>query len=116
MKKLRKIIFALSFSFVIGLASICSIFAAATETYKDYSAVAGGTITAYATYYQSGDRRWSITWAHTLTSYNNVKASGVTTYREWKEEHEYLVGGQLYKVDYSYITTKLGSHLFTFTR
>lgn len=116
MKKVKNIIFALSCVFAIGIMSMTSTFAAVTEHYTQSATVSGGKITAHATYYQSGDKRWSILWSHSLSNYNNVKSSGVKTIREWKDEHTFIVGGQLYKVDFSYMTTNLGSHTFTFTR
>lgn len=116
MKKANKIIFALLCVFTIGAVSLNSAFAAVTEHYSQSATVSGGKITAHATYYQSGDKRWSVIWAHLLSNYNNVKSSGVKTIREWKDEYTYIVGGQLYKVDYSYMTINLGSHTFTFKR
>lgn len=116
MNYFKKLTIPLFCSIMIGIVSISPAFAAVTEKYTKSAQVTGGKITAYATYYASGDKRWSVTWSHLLSDYNNTKSSGVKTTREWKTENEYIVGGQLYKVDWSYNTINLGQHTFTFNR
>lgn len=107
--KFKRIIFLVACFAVLVTGAISSVDAASKS-----KKVAGGTIIAYANYHTSGNKRWTYYWAHTLDSYNNVKASGVTTYREFIDENELFIGGQLYKVDFGYNTTKLGTADFIF--
>lgn len=96
--------------FAVIVAGAISSVDAASKSKK----VSGGTIIAYANYYSSGNKRWTYYWAHTLDSYNNVRASSVTTYREFIDENELFIGEQLYKVDFGYNTTKIETADFIF--
>lgn len=112
----KKIFVTLLCVLLIDLSSSNVVNAAATEKYSQSQAVSGGKINSYATYYDSGSTRWSYSWSCTLNNYTNVKSSYVATTREWMDEYELIVGGQIVKLDYNYVTTKLGSHEFFYSR
>lgn len=93
------------------LAGTMSSIDAATQSRK----VGGGTIHAFASY-SGTKKKWSYNFGSELDNYSGVKAHGVSTYREYIDENELFIGGQLYKVNFNYNTTYLGTADFTFRR
>lgn len=114
MKKFRKVLLSLVCALIIGGGIVSSVNAA---SYSKTATVSGGKIYAYATYHETGNTRWSHSYGSTLNSYTNVKSSGVNDYKSPViTDNKLTLYAQLYKVDYSYNTTKLGTNTFTFTR
>ena len=96
----------------LGIACSGIISSSAAQQFKDTS-VTGGKIRVYATYYPSGNTRWSYSLGGILNDYSNVKSSGARELSKSMNDSSISVRGQLWKTDYNYNTTNLGSGTVT---